>query len=512
MLKINSFIWDVYKESSFGKTALEMFTASSRHDFSPEDALQMLKAFNPEFLSNVDEDRVFNLLYYVWEDALPMYLFSDINLSNCRQKAVEIFERLGFDDCLTEFPAITIRLHSLFPEYFIPYLFLFRFNYFQQIQSDYDFDMEGIPGKGSQKRCLYYLTICDCLYSFRKLNNLSPAELCAFLYDMERRSFDSRYAVEATTFPKIWLICGSKNRTEASRDTMLWQANSDTKKGDILVFFETGGTYDKGKRSAITGIWTATSDGIADPFFWYYGQSFIEKIADVKPIPFKTLFNDPRTQGLPRLKANFCGASGDPIPIKSYNGLLELIEEWDPTFDRGILPIIKEPYKAKVRFEDRGDMKPEKWVEEYLVKEMLEQMGWGRVDVDYRRQVHLQMGRPKEEGEKVQDGKTDFSLFPFGKGLKKADVLIEVKAPGEMDGKEIEKTFWQAESYASRQYSGLIILADGNKVLLFKRGKDGTFSYSDTPIKFLWDEIFGNIEKFNELRSLIAPFRKHSFR
>ncbi len=43
-----------------------------------------------------------------------------------------------------------------------------------------------------------------------------------------------------------------------------------------------------------------------------------------------------------------------------------------------------------------------------------------------------------------------------------------------MDGKDIEKAFWQSESYASRQYANLIILADGDKVLLFPKSKDGT--------------------------------------
>ena len=115
---------------------------------------------------------------------------------------------------------------------------------------------------------------------------------------------------------------------------------------------------------------------------------------------------------MPRIGAHFLGIRGDAVSTKIYEGLLEMIEERDPSFDRSMLPKLHEPYNAKVKYDERGDMKPEKWVEEYLIKEMLEKMGWGTPEVDYRRQVHLQLGRAKIEGEKTQDGRTDFSFIP----------------------------------------------------------------------------------------------------
>ena len=154
-------------------------------------------------------------------------------------------------------------------------------------------------------------------------------------------------------------------------------------------------------------------------------------------------------------------------------------------------------------------MKPEKWVEEYFIKEMLEKMGW-KYKVDYDRQVHLQLGREKIEGEKTQDGRTDFSLFIFGRKLKCADVLIEAKGPGEMDGKNIEKAFWQAESYASRQYASLIILADDEKILLFPKSKDGIFKFSNNPKEFKWEKIFDNTDDdFKKLRDIIMEYCIH---
>ena len=80
-----------------------------------------------------------------------------------------------------------------------------------------------------------------------------------------------------------------------------------------------------------------------------------------------------------------------------------------------------------------------------------------------------------------------------------------------MDGKDIEIAFWQAESYASRQYASLIILADGDKLLLFPKSKDGTFKYSNTPETYTWKEIFDNVDdKFTKLRKTILSYRKHS--
>ena len=244
-------------------------------------------------------------------------------------------------------------------------------------------------------------------------------------------------------------------------------------------------------------------------FIYYYGQVVIGNEIKIKPIPFKVLISDPRTNKLPRIGAHFLGISGDAVSTKIYEGLLELIEERDPSFNRNRLPKLHEPFTAKVKFEDRGDMKPEKWVEENLIKEMIEKMGW-KYKVDYDRQVHLQLGREKIEGEKTQDGRTDFSLFIFGRKLKCADVLIEAKGPNQMNGRDFEKAFWQAESYASRQYASLIILADDKKLYLFPRSKDGTFKFSNNPKEYSWEDIFANTnDKFQELWGIIRGYNKH---
>ena len=514
MLKINQFYWTLYKESPEGKKTIEKFEKASNDDFSIDDSIRMLEYFDPEWFLNIDENEV-HWLFREAKHIANEWTFD--NTKSMRNNAEEWMESSfdgDFGVAIQYIAPLSFFLYKKNPSYFIPYMFLLRYNYIRQILEDFDLDIKEVPGKANiRDRCFYYLDICDALCKFRELNdNMTAPELCAFLYDMERKQYDASYSKEATPFPQVWLTGGKKSEKESREEKMFWHANAETKKGDIIVFYETGQTFIKENKSCITGIWIAQTDGISDPLFYYYGQVIIGNEIKIKPIPFKLLASDSRTNKLPRLGAHFLGISGDAVPTRIYEGLLDLIEERDQSFDRSRLPKLHEPYSLKVTLSEARNkgMKPEKWVEEYLILDMLKQMKWDRLEKDYRRQVHLQLGRAKIEGEKTQDGRTDFSLFPFGRRLKCADVLIEAKAPGEMDGKDLEKAFWQAESYASRQYAGLIILADGEKILLFPKSKDGTFKFSNTYKCYTWDEIFSNNDKFNELRDTISKYRIHS--
>lgn len=512
MLKINQFYWTLYKESPEGKKTIEKFEKASENDFSIDDSIRMLEFFDPEWFMNIDGNEV-QWLFHEAEQIAKEWTFD--NKKSMRENAEKWIESSfdgNFSVAIQYIAPLSFFLYKRFPSYFIPYMFLLRYNYIRQILEDYDLDIKEVPGKANfRDRCFYYLDICDALSKFRELNeNMTAPELCAFLYDMERKQYDASYSKETTPFPQVWLTGGKKSEKESREEKMFWHANAETKKGDIIVFYETGQTFIKENKSCITGIWIAQTDGISDPLFYYYGQVIIGNEIKVKPIPFKVLASDPRTNKLPRLGAHFLGISGDAVPTKIYEGLLDLIKERDSSFDRNRLPQMHEPFSLKVKYKDRGDMKPEKWVEEYLIREFLDEQLKLKYKVDYDRQVHLQMGRAKIEGEKTQDGKTDFSLFPFGRRRKCADVLIEAKGPGQMDGKDVEKAFWQAESYASRQYAGLIILADDKDVLLFPRSKDGTFKFSNTPKTYKWEELFTNPDKLNELRKTIMKYRIHS--
>jgi hypothetical protein len=514
MLKINQFYWRLYKESPEGKKAIEKFEKASKASYTIDESVSLFKECDPEWFLNSNENETKQYYFEECFDILKDWTFD--TSKSARNNAEEMIKTCfggDFGSAISYMAPLSFYLFKKNPLFFIPYMFLLRYNYIRQILEDYDLDIKEVPGKANFKeRCFYYLDICDALTKFREFNELNGAELCAFLYDMERKQYDAAYSKKENPFPQVWLTGGQKDGKEVTAKTMFWHANAETKKGDILIFYETGKTAIKEHKSCITGIWTAQTDGISDPLFYYYGQVVIGNETKIKPIPFKVLISDPRTNKLPRIGAHFLGISGDAVSTEKYEGLLSLIEERDPSFDRNVLPQLHEPYSLKLTLSEARakGMKPEEWVEECFIRVLVEEKMKLRYKVDYDRQVHLQLGRAKIEGEKTQDGKTDFSLFIFGRKLKCADVLIEAKGPGEMDGKDIETAFWQAESYASRQYASLIILADDKKILLYPRSKDGVFRFSNTPKSYTWKEVFANTKDcFLELRNTIMKYNIH---
>lgn len=507
MIKINPFVWNLYKTSPNGQQVIKEFQNVLLPEFYMADFMPLAKKYTPEYFKNAGEDGIESDLLYVWSLLQGTGISKEIGPDNAEQIFLEVCKKFGgYDGAIDWFYYISICLYKLYPSFFLPYLFYLRYNYLQQIIDDYDLDLGDLPGKASkEERCRYYLKLCKILYEFRNDNGLSGPELCSFLFDMESQYLDSQEVEYENKFPNVWLISGGKHGKELYNDVLFWHSNPETKKGDIMLFYETGET-ESGNRCCLTGIWRALTDGFKDPLYHYYGCTMIGNEKKINPIPFKVLKTDPRTNQLPRVGANFLGVSGDPVTIKKYESLLDLISERQPDFDKSELIIKRVPYNVKVKFEDKGDMKPEKWVEENLVKPFLEQ----KPKIEYRTQVYLQMGRRKVETESVQVGKTDFSLFPFGDKDKCADVLIEVKAPGELSKQsQIKEVFYQAESYASRQYASLIILCDDDKLMLYKKTKDGVFSSRIEPEIYKWEEVLKGGEVFYKLRNRIKEFKKH---
>ena len=516
MLKINQFYWQLYKESPEGKITIAKFERVAKASFSIDESVTLLKEYNPVWFLNVNEDETKYDYFLPCARRLGEWSFDKTKTP--RENAEEMISQRyygNYKNALCDIIYISFYLYKKDPSYFIPYLFVMNYHYLWQILVDYELDLEEIPGKADfEKRCLFYFDICDALMKFREFNDLTEAELCAFLYDMERKKYDATYSKGSTPYPQVWLIGGGKDEDEAKKETICWQASADTKEGDILIMYETGDTWPEENKSCLTGIWRAKTDGINDPLFFRYGSVIIGEELKVKPIPFKELLKNEKTNKLPRCGAHFCGVKGDYVSYECFDNLLSFIKEWDPSFDRTQLPVLHEPNccvetYSEAKKKDKN-LKPEKWVEEYYIVPMLDMMGW-KYKKDYDRQVHLQMGRAKVENEKRQDGRPDFSLFFFGHKDKCADVVIEAKGPREMDGdRDLEVAFWQAESYASRQYAGLIILADNQRVVLFPRNKEGIFKYivDKENNEYKWDAIFNNPDKRNELRKRILSYKK----
>lgn len=513
MLKLNQYYWKLYSDSIEGREAIQQFIDLAKNEFEVSNVLSIIEKYDPEYLNLKESgmDVYFESIHYGVMEMMNRLKELPMDLSI---KEFEDFIKRNDEYVLNNIVPLSFLLYQAQPEYFVPYLFLFRFQYLEQLADNLDLDFGNIPGPNDKaKRCLFYLAICDELYKYRKFNELSNAELCALIYDMERKAYDSEFSQESTPYPRVWWIVGRKIEEEARSKAMFFQANPETKKGDIFVFYEKNDTYERSHRSAITGIWTALMNGSVDPFFHYYRYTFIGNEIPIIPIPFRLIKNDELTATIKGVSAQFQNYSGREISGEDYDRIIQLIKKHMPSFDESRIPKrYSEEVIEGIPYEERGDMKPEKWVEENRIIPLLNKLGWGRPDIDYRRQVYLQLGRKKSTDSIVQSGRPDFSVFPFGDHRKCADIVIEAKGPGEMEGdKKLRDAFDQGESYASRQYAELLILADDKQLLFYSRSKNGNFRFTNTPYKqYEWATLLKeNSEELTEVYHIFLSFQKH---
>ncbi len=152
----------------------------------------------------------------------------------------------GYVDIYRFIQGLTAGLHELFPEYFTPYFFAWRFDDFRRICERYDIAVPDLPGKQQKRqRALYYIELNRALQEFRRRADLSPEELNAFLYDFAPRDIDYRRTEALTTPARVWFVMGgiggnadfefldSADNTSISH----WQGNLETRRGDIVLMW-----------------------------------------------------------------------------------------------------------------------------------------------------------------------------------------------------------------------------------------------------------------------------------
>lgn len=66
------------------------------------------------------------------------------------------------------------------------------------------------------------------LYEFGIKHELSPAELCAFLYDYAPRLIDYKPTADMPRPAQAWFIGGKISASDQILDITFWQANQNT--------------------------------------------------------------------------------------------------------------------------------------------------------------------------------------------------------------------------------------------------------------------------------------------
>ena len=229
-------------------------------------------------------------------------------------------------------------------------------------------------------------------------------------------------------------------------------------------------------------MWIAQVDGVIDPFFHYYSNTYIGDRIEIPHISLNELKSDEYFSGHPLVRKNFQGVNGWQVTGKDYAELMRIIEV--KGFDTSKLPRIYTPSLPEgIIVENERD------VEMNLLEPLLNGMGWYE-HKNYIRQLPIHAGR----GHRIFP---DYALHYDNKPEEeKAKVLIEAKYHMK-NNQEIESAFLQAFSYAKLLMSSVIVLCDKECILVYD-DKEG-FSRNRYK-KFYWEDM-NNPDLYNELKN-----------
>ncbi len=497
-MKLNKFIWDIYKQSEEGQKIINLFengTCEEIVEFAKIEVKTKSETFNLcEFINDISK--------YISEPIIPEP--NKINLETAKIIIEDIakngfklkFEDGEIEECSAEgydilylVPVISISLFNINPQYFKPYFFRTKFKLLTQIADAFEIELPEVPLKRyKEERINYYWKLCETFYYFQEENKLTPSEFCAFLYDFAPK-FISESEQALSELPKptqVWMVGGDQggrdmdflDSDEIGR-THFWQGNVDTKRGDIIIM------YCLTPRSYIHSIWRAISDGIADPFFHYYGSIYIGEGKKIAPISLKELKADEYFSKHPLVRKNLQGLNGYPFTSDDYQRLQQMIIN-----NGGNIQDLPQPYSPA--FSDNENLNNEREVEITLIEPFLHELGY--TDKHWVRQLSVRMGR----------GERNFPDYAFltqaEKNYEEASMLIEAKY-WIKNNKELEETFKQVWSYGQRLTAKVLVIADKNAIWIYERNND---SFDRTKyIKKYWKEL-EQPDNFKDIKRIIG--------
>lgn len=491
-MKFNQYTWNLYKHSPEGQMAIKEFEEASVN----LSEFDLMFKYNPrlELWDNNKERRSFieDFMESMWcyninefpDDPTPQTLeeakekFEDTIFRGLWVEGETIIPMKDFETMLMTIVWTSFLLYYYEPKFFFPNIFIYRFFDLHKIADTFDIELPSIPKKPNYKaRCMYYWELCEIFYQFRTENNLSPAELCAFLYDFAP-NFTPKEKTEIPEPSQAWCIGGLINNEEISK-TDFWQASPETKKGDILIHYETSPI------SAITCFWIAQTDGVIDPFFHYYGNVYLGRRIGLPHITLKELQADEYFSKHSLIRKKFQGVNGWPMSGEDYSQLLRMISA--KGFDVNTLPKLYAP-----TLPENVSLTHERDVELQLLEPLLNSMRWYE-NKDFIRQLPIHAGR----GHRVFP---DYALhYDNTPDYERAKVLIEAKLYMK-NNQEIEEAFKQARSYANILESSVIVLCDKTCLIVYE--KVNSFD-RDRYTKYHWADL-NKPDKFNQFKSQLT--------
>lgn len=518
MKKINTFQWNLYKSSAQGAEAIALFDKLSG-ECTTEEMLAVAERFNPQYFKNLGVankkaliagldayDELFSVLLNEenapqnLEEAISFYTqVSAYWVTNQAGAAYDELPESYFKDFLCDNLIFTTMLHAYMPSMFVPNFYPMQFFYLKKLADKYELDLPEIPNRKDYKaRWTYYLEINCMLIDFAVQNGFeSMSEFCAFLFDYELAATAAEASAEERAMPEItgqaWILVGNYGEGERDMEYGFWQANELTEKGDILLF------YEKSPVKALNSVWIAQQDGVVDPFFHYYSNTYIGQKISIpadKAISFadfkESEYFKNRTKKGNFVSKNFQDVSGWAVSYEDYREIKRMLEARG--FDTSVLPQLYEPTAiGDVVIERESDVSTK------LLIPLLEQMGW-RKGLDFRAEVEFNAGRGTT-GNQINK-RPDFCLHIVETNDDiEAKVAIEVKKLMK-NNKEIHDNFVQGRSYAKWGAVEVLVLCDMRQILVYPKGRNGRFDESKF-VKFSWTDM-ENPDKYNELKHLLS--------
>jgi len=497
----NKYIWQTYLNGG-GKEIVKLFEDNLRDELSKsyiDELYKMHRVFCPseqisqyvcyglnDVLRDVDERTFYYGCYSVmdligkeYSTSEIMQIFYDGLNEDTALKPTQIFEEFSLG-----LSYYTTFLHMIFPDIFVPYYYLYNFNVFEKIAQEFDIDLPPIPlKKDYQGRVLYYGHICEALNAFRKKNDMTPYELCAFLYDFAPKyigGIDS-YIIKDLPEPKsAYFIGGSADDyllSETENTITAWQCNPDTMAGDMIVM------YLRTPISAIDSIWRSVSPGFNDPFFYYYRCTYISRPCKIRKISQKHLGRDPIFNKIPIVKKNMQGINGVELPPSVYNHMVEISKKE--------LPLLEYFIESGEGLE----LSREKDVENKLIKPFLSQLGYS--ENEYCQQLYIEIGNHNHALI------PDFVIHPIvSKGHQTADFLIEAKF-SITNSKFLDEVKTQARGYAKLLDAKYAVLAAKEGIWITEDSDD----YTKTILTYTWQEL-KNADNFYKVFSILGNGKK----
>ena len=290
-MKFSRFIWDLYATSAKGSQAIKRCRLLPENPLSQstEEVREAIEAGTEnkvyiekntviKFLNNFannfsvasleDAENLYNILV---EEGLMVQATGKVPKSQSRKDS---HERNGIPMAeIYPYPNmdwISTALYLAFPEYFYPHLFNRRFNLLSTIFEEFSIPFPPLPTKRDHDRkARYYWELNRSLYDFRKIYNMNPYELCAFLYDFSIEALEFKEPAPLPQPRMVWLTTASsidfpRLETCNEESQYYWSSHEDAQVGDIVLI------YCQSPKKHIHSIWRVMEDPHVDPFYYYH--------------------------------------------------------------------------------------------------------------------------------------------------------------------------------------------------------------------------------------------------